>query len=66
MDQHFEETSTHLKAAIYHLHKKEPREVAQILEKILRLNKAKQQQIAFQFYNLTMKSAGLQQKVIDL
>jgi len=66
MDQHFEDNSTHLKAAIYHLHKNEPREVAQILEKILRLNKAKQQQIAFHFHSLTMRSAGLQQKVNDL
>jgi len=36
MDQHFEENSTHLKAAIYHLNKNEPREVA--LEKVLGLN----------------------------
>jgi hypothetical protein len=63
MDQHFEENSTNLKAAMYHLNKNEPREVAHILEKVLRLNKSKQQQIAYQFQTLTMKSAAMQQKV---
>jgi hypothetical protein len=54
MDQHFEENSTNLKAAMYQLNKNEPREMAHILEKVLRLNKSKQQQIAYQFQTLNM------------
>ena len=33
IDQHFEKNSTTLKAAMYHLNKNEPREVAHILKK---------------------------------
>ena len=66
IDNHFEENNTQVKAAIYHLSKNESQEGRRILERVLRLNKTKQQQMAFHIKNLTMRSAALEQSVHGL
>jgi hypothetical protein len=66
LQQHFEDADTHLKVAMYHLSKNEPKEVSKTLEKIRNMNKVKHHQLQFHLNTLKTSSGGLQQKVASL
>ena len=66
LQQHFEDADTHLKVAMYHLSKNEPKEVSKTLEKIRIMNKVKHHQLQFHLNTLKTSSGGLEQKVASL